>query len=212
MSLHLYLLRHGETDFSVSGGFCGDVDAELTESGHKMAERFSLAHKHVKWSAVYCSPMKRTQATAAPLCKAVGIEPLLRDGLKEIRYGLWEGQTLNFVKENYMEDYNRWHSEPSWNAPTGGETAAQIAGRAMPVICEIQKKYIDGNVLLVSHKATIRIILCSLLGIELGRYRDRLDAPAGSVSRVRFNEHGPLLEILGDRSYMDAELLARAGT
>jgi broad specificity phosphatase PhoE len=66
--------------------------------------------------------------------------------------------------------------------------------------------------LIVSHKATIRIILCSLLGIDLGRYRDRLDAPAGSISVVRFGQYGPRLERLGDRSYMSEELQALPGT
>ncbi len=51
--------------------------------------------------------------------------------------------------------------------------AVQIASRASLVIAEIQEKYKDGNVVVVSHQATIRIILCSLLGIDLGRYCDR---------------------------------------
>jgi broad specificity phosphatase PhoE len=92
------------------------------------------------------------------------------------------------------------------------QTAVGIANRAMPVIAEIQEKYAKGNVLIVSHKATIRVILCSLLGIDLGRYRDRIDAPAGSVSLVKFDLHGPLLQALGDRSYMDVELRSRRGT
>jgi broad specificity phosphatase PhoE len=65
--------------------------------------------------------------------------------------------------------------------------------------------------LVVSHKATIRIILCSLLGIDLGRYRDRIEMLAGAVSVIRFDVHGPLLEILGDRAYMGEELRARPG-
>ena len=70
------------------------------------------------------------------------------------------------------------------------------------MIAEIQKKYASGNVLVVSHKATIRIILCDLLGIDLGRYRDRIDMLAGAVSTVKFDLHGPLLQELGNRAYM----------
>jgi broad specificity phosphatase PhoE len=64
----------------------------------------------------------------------------------------------------------------------------------------------------VSHKATIRIILCALLGIDLGRYRDRISTLVGSVSVVRFDDHGPLLERLGDRAHFDERLLALPGT
>lgn len=65
---------------------------------------------------------------------------------------------------------------------------------------------------MVSHKATIRILLCSLLGIALGRYRDRSDAPAASLNVVKLAEHGPLLQALGDCSHLNADLLALPGT
>lgn len=212
MSLTLYFMRHGETTYSRSGGYCGDLDADLTDNGIKMGEAFAAAYKTIPWVAAYVSPMKRTIATAKPLCDAVGLEMQLRDGLKEIRYGKWEGLTQDHVKEQYADDYIRWLTEPAWNAPTGGETSVQIASRASLVVAEIEQKYTSGNVLVVSHKATIRIILCSLLGIDLGRYRDRINALAGSLSVVKFREHGPLLEVLGDRSYMDEALRAVEGT
>jgi len=212
MTLTLYFVRHGETTYSRSGGYCGDLDAELTENGIKMAEAFATAHKTIDWAAVYVSPMKRTIATAKPLCDAIGLEMQLRDGLKEIRYGEWEGLTQEHVKEHYADDYIRWLAEPAWNAPPGGETSVQIASRASLVVAEIEQKHKTGNVLVVSHKATIRIILCSLLGIDLGRYRDRINALAGSISIVKFREHGPLLEVLGDRSYMDEALRTLEGT
>ncbi len=212
MSLTLYLLRHGETVFSRTGGFCGDLDPELTPEGIQMAEGFAAAYRALPWTAAYVSPMKRTIATAKPLCDAVGMEMHLRDGLKEIRYGAWEGQTLEFVKQKYPDDYVRWLTEPAWNPPTGGETAVEIASRASLVVAEIEERYSTGNVLIVSHKATIRIILCSLLGIDLGRYRDRINALAASVSVVKFDVHGPLLQILGDRYHLSEDLRNLPGT
>jgi broad specificity phosphatase PhoE len=212
MSLKLYFLRHGETEYSRTGGYCGDLDPELTENGQQMAESFAKTYQAIDWTAAYVSPMKRTIATAKPLCDAVGLEMQLRDGLKEIRYGEWEGKTVEAVKEQYGDDYVRWLTEPAWNPPTGGETSVQIASRASLVIAEIEAKCSNGNVLVVSHKATIRIILCSLLGIDLGRYRDRLNALAGSVSIVKFDVHGPLLEVLGDRAYMGEQLRNLPGT
>jgi broad specificity phosphatase PhoE len=153
MSLMLYFMRHGETIYSRTGGFCGDLDPELTPEGAKMAQAFAAAYSAIPWNAVYVSPMKRTIATAKPLCDAVGIEMELRDGLKEIKYGKWEGQSSDYVKQNYLDDYISWMTEPAWNSPTGGETAVQIASRAALVIAEIEEKYKTGNVLVVSHKA-----------------------------------------------------------
>ncbi len=212
MTLTLYLMRHGETVYSRTGGYCGELDPELTPEGMLMAKAFADTYRKLPWEAVYVSPMKRTIATAKPLCDAVESEMQLRDGLKEIRYGEWEGKTAEYVQQHYGEDYINWLTEPAWNAPTGGETAVQISSRADLIIAEIEQKYKDGNVLLVSHKATIRIILCSLLGIDLGRYRDRIDMPAASISIVKFGKYGPMLEQLGDRSYMEESLRSLPGT
>lgn len=212
MSLTLYLLRHGETVYSQTGGYCGMLDPDLTPAGHQMAVAFAEAHRDTPWNAVYCSPMKRAVATAKPLCDAIGLDMQLREGLKEIAYGDWEGKTVEEVRTEYPDDYVRWLTEPAWNPPTGGETSVQIASRAALVIAEIEEKYETGNVLVVSHKATIRIMLCSLLGIDIGRYRDRIDVPAASLSVLKFDVYGPLLQRLGDRAYMDEALRSRPGT
>jgi len=212
MSLILYLLRHGETVYSRLGSYCGELDPELTPEGQQMAKTFAAAYRHLPWDAVYVSPMKRTIATAQPLCDAIGLEMQLRDGLKELRYGQWEDQTADYVKTHYETDYLHWLTEPAWNPPTGGETAVQVASRASLVIAEIEEKYPTGQVLVVSHKATLRIILCSLLGLDLGRYRDRIEMPAASVSVVKFDVHGPLLQRLGDRSFMPDDLRNLPGT
>jgi len=212
MTLNLYLLRHGETTFSQTGNFCGETNAELTPEGLEMAEAFADVYKKLKWEAVYASPMKRAVATAKPFCDAIGMDMQLRDGLKEGSYGEWEGKSKSFAQENHAENYINWLTEPAWNAPKGGETAVDIANRAMPVIAEIQEKHPQGNVLVVSHKATIRIILCSLLGIDLGRYRYRINILVASVSMVTFDVHGPLLEILGDRYHIPQHIRDRKGT
>jgi len=212
MSLNLYFLRHGETTYSQTGGYCGSIDPDLTAEGLQMVEEFANVYQAIAWDGIYVSPMKRTIASAKPLCKKVGIEMQLRDGLKEINYGHWEDKTPEFVKENYLDDYINWMAEPAWNAPTGGETAVEITNRAEPVISEVVAKHKSGNVLIVSHKGTIRILLCNFLGIDLGRYRDRLDMPVASVSLVRFDPHGPMLQRLGDRAHLSVELISRKGT
>jgi len=212
MGLKLYLLRHGETSYSRTGGHCGELDPDLTSEGERMAQDFASAYQHLNWEAVYCSPMKRTVATAKPLCDALGIEMQLRDGLKEIRYGEWEGKSLEMVKLQHLDDYINWLTEPAWNAPTGGETAVEIASRASLVMAEIQANHPTGNVLVVSHKATLRIILCNLLGIDLGRYRDRIAFLAASLSIVKFDLRGPLLEVLGDRAHLSEDLRNLPGT
>lgn len=212
MSLKLYFLRHGQTAYSRANGYCGSLDPELTPEGAQMAEAFATAYKNFPWTAVYASPMLRTVATAKPLCDAINMEMHLRDGLKEIAYGKWEGMTPEEVNERFHDDYIRYLADPGWNAPTGGERGVDIAYRSSAVLEEIEQNYSTGNILVVSHKATIRIILCSLLGIDVGRYRDRISAPVASVSIVEYGAHGPLLHVLADRSHLSEELRDLPGT
>ena len=107
MSLKVYFLRHGETIYSETGAYCGELDAELTAEGVQMAKAFAEAYRSVAWTAVYVSPKKRTIATAQPLCDALGLEMQLRPGLEEIHYGKWEDQSVDYVKQHYWDDYIR---------------------------------------------------------------------------------------------------------
>lgn len=213
MSLTLYFIRHGETTFSAQGGYCGALDPELTPEGQQMAEAFAQAYRStVPWTAIFTSPMQRTVATAKPICEVVGLEMQLREGLKEIRYGEWEGMVPEEVNAKYHDDYIRWLSDPGWNAPVGGERAVDIANRSAQVIEEIQQLHPDGHVLVVSHKATIRIMICDLMGIDVGRFRDRIAMPVGGVSIIEFQTRGPILKALADRSYLTHALRSRPGS
>ena len=177
-----------------------------------MARAFVAAYDSKPWSAIYSSPLRRTIATAGPLCTALGMEIQVRDGLKEIGYGKWEGKTKEIVDREYHDDYLNWLADPAWHPPTGGELAVMIERRGLEVTEEIRQRHTDGNVLVVSHKATIRIILCSLLGIDVGRFRYRLVCPVASVSIVEFTPHGPLLHALAERSHLDQRLKSLPGT
>lgn len=213
MSLSLYLLRHGQTELSREDSFCGSgLDPELTAEGREMAQAFTDAYHAKSWRAIYSSTLRRAIATAKPICDTLGMNPEARDELKEIGYGKWEGLTRETVEREFHDDYVSWLADPAWHAPTGGEPAVAVAQRGLKAIREIEERFDDGNVLVVSHKATIRIILCSLLGIDVGRFRYRLVCPVGSISVVEFTSEGPLLHSLADRSHLSEELKALPGT
>ncbi len=212
MSLKVYFLRHGETTSSQTGTYCGALDINLTPEGHQMAKDFARAYQSLPWTAVYTSPLWRAIDTAKPLCEAIKMDMQLRDGLKEITYGQWEGKTSEEVNREFHDEYVRWLADPGWNSPTGGEKGVDIARRSSLVLEEIEQTYSTGNVLVVSHKATIRIMLCSLLGIDVGRFRDRIGMPVASVTIVEMAERGPLLHVMGDRSHLSEQLRRRIGT
>lgn len=212
MTLKFFFLRHGETLSSQTGTYCGRVDVDLTEAGYQMAEQFAEAYQDQPWTAIFASPLHRTMATAQPISDRLGLKIQRREGLKEIAYGKWEGKTPAEVNLEFHDDYVRWLADPGWNAPTGGEKGIDIARRSSEVLEELEQTFDSGNILVVSHKSTIRIILCSLLGIDIGRYRDRIGMPVASLSIVDMSEHGPLIEVMGDRAHLSPNLRERHGT
>jgi broad specificity phosphatase PhoE len=213
MTLRLHLLRHGQTALSRENVFCGRrLDPELTSDGAAMAQAFAEACRDDPWRAIYASPLTRAVATAEPLASLTGLPVALREGLAELDYGAWDGKSAHAVDEEYHDAFVRWEADPAWNPPTDGETAVALAQRATHVVEEILGAYSDGNVLVVSHKATIRVLLCSLLGVDVGRFRYRFGYPVGSVSIIEFGQHGPLAAAVADRSHLDVRLRGLQGT
>ena len=212
MGLTIYLLRHGETTASLGGVFTGNLDVDLTLEGQQMAQDFAAAYKSLPWAAVYCSPLRRAVLTAQPFCDAVGLPMELRDGLREISFGDWEGHTADEVNRLFHDEYVSYLADAGWNHPSGGERGVDVARRGTLVMQEIEQAHKHGNVLVVSHKATLRIMLCALLGIDIGNYRDRLDWQVASLGVVEMTAQGPMLTSFGDRSHVRPELLGRPGT
>ncbi len=211
--LELYFLRHGQTASSRENMFCGSgTDISLTPEGEAMAHAFATFYKDTHWDAIYSSPLERTRVTAEIIAKPLGMRHRRQDGLTEIGYGKWEGKTVEEVDKLYHDEHISWIADPAWYPPTDGESAIAVATRALAVIAKIRQEFNDGKILIVSHKATIRIALCSLIGIDVGRFRYRLACPVGSVSVVRFSEHGPLIEQIGDRAHLSEQLKNLPGT
>ena len=193
--------------------FCGRrLDPPLTPEGTAMAEAFARCYRTLPWQAIYSSPLVRARATAEPLAEALGITVIERADLAEIDYGQWDGRSADEVSRDHHVEYERWTADPAWNPPTGGEMAVALAQRMTRVIEEIDLAHGDGNVLVVSHKASIRVALCALLGVDVGRFRYRFGCPVGSLSIVEFGAHGPLAATVADRSHLDAGLRALEGT
>jgi probable phosphoglycerate mutase len=181
--LSLFLLRHGETEFSRGDRFCGHIDAPLTAAGHTMGRLFADGYAGLPWRAVITSTRRRTVATAEPLADRLAL-PIRQDGrLDEMFFGDWQGLTKSEAAARDPAFYARWRADPTVGAP-GGESPLDVVTRAMAAIDDMRARYDGGNLLVVSHKTVLRLLLCNLLNIELRRYREWIDWPAGALTVV----------------------------
>lgn len=188
MTTRLYLVRHGATPLTAEDRFSGQVGVDLSDSGRDQVRRLAarLADDHV--TAVYASPLSRTLETAAILAGPHGLQPIPRAGLQEISHGHWEGMTRAEVEAQFPGEYPAWELDPFTFAPAGGESGVQVLARALPVIREIVLQHAGENVLVVSHKATLRLLISSLLGFDARGYRDRLDQAPACLNILDFRD------------------------
>jgi alpha-ribazole phosphatase len=210
--MNLYMVRHGQTAASRENRFSGSSDPPLTAVGEAMAQAFAMTYASLTWDAIYTSPMLRTRQTADALLRLTGVHAIVEEGLREIDYGEWEGLRHDEVKQRWPEAFEHWADDVASRGTPGGETALEVAGRAMRAVEGIRSRHERGNVLLVSHKATLRVITCALLGLDVRLFRERIAYPVGAVTMFVVTKQSAQLTVLGDRSYLSEELKNQEGT
>jgi len=188
MTVRIYLVRHGATPSTAEDAFSGAEDVPLAEAGKAQAERLAERLSGDGITAVYASPMARTMETARIVARPHGLPVTARDGLREISHGHWEGKKRAEVEKLYPEEYTRWERDPYSFAPEGGETGLAVTARALPALLAIVAAHPDGRIAVVSHKATIRLLISSLLGFDPRNYRDRLDQSPASLNILDFKD------------------------
>ncbi len=198
------MVRHGATVLSAEDRFAGATDVALSDQGREQTRRLADRLSYEKIAAVYASPLGRTVETASILAAPHKLEVRIRDGLREINHGRWEQMTRREVEEKFPEEAAEWERDPYTFAPVGGESGLQVTARALPILIELVRKHSVENILVVSHKATIRLLLSSLLGFDPRRYRDNLDQKPAALNIVDFKD--PVrarLTLFNDTSHYD---------
>ena len=208
MKTRVFLIRHGATELATEDRFAGTTDVSLSPVGREQARRLSGRLAHAGVAAVYASPLGRAMETAAILaepqaCRSWPGRPC------EIAHGHWEGMTRTEVERMHGEEYARWELNPYTFAPAGGETGLSVTARALPALLDIVAAPPGQTVIVVSHKATIRLLLSSLLGFDPRFYRDHLDQSPAALNVLDFRDdvHARLTLFNDTSHYAEAGLV-----
>ena len=185
----VYLARHGETAWTISGQHTGLTDLPLTERGEHNARQLGERLKGLTFACVLTSPLRRALRT----CELAGFGSvaLIDEDLVEWHYGAYEGQT--------PEEINRQH--PGWeifrDGCPGGEAVADVVVRANRVIDRLRA--IDGNALLFSHSHFLHVLAARWLGLgaTAGRYF-MLGTAALSIVGYYHGRHDPVIRLWND--------------
>jgi broad specificity phosphatase PhoE len=188
VATRLLLIRHGATPLTSENRFSGAEGVELSEEGRRQVQRLAERLRDEKIAAVYSSPYSRAVDTARILLEPHKLNPILNPGLQEISHGHWEGLSRQEVEQRFPGEYESWDADPFTYAPAGGESGVAVLARALPVLRDIVVSHANQCVMVVSHKATLRLVISSLLGFDARGYRDRLDQSPACLNILEFKD------------------------
>jgi len=189
----IYLARHGETIWSLSGQHTGITDIPLTEQGEKNAKQLGLRLQGLAFTKIFSSPLQRALKT----CELAGFgsmaipDPLL----EEWNYGDYEGHTTTEIQQ----------TKPDWfifrDGCPGGETPAQVAKRCDEMIEKV--KAINGDILIFVHAHILRMLTTRWLGLpaEEGRLYF-LSTASLSILGYEHNLSEPVIRLWNDTSHL----------
>jgi probable phosphoglycerate mutase len=181
----ILLVRHGNTT-APEGVFAGTTDNPLSDRGRGQAALLAERLAAEKVDAVYCSDKSRAMETADIICKPHRLVAIASSDLREICHGRWEGRTKDEVVKEWPDEYAEWESDPYLFAPEGGEPAIEVVQRVIPFVRGIVRSSMGKTVVIVSHKATLRLVIAHYMGIPHRLYRDLFELDQASLSTLVF--------------------------
>ncbi len=168
MSTKVIMIRHG---YSISNNlkfFTGQSDIELTDIGKRQAELCGEYFKnHSGVDAIYSSDLSRAYDTALEIGRALSLDVIRDEGLREIYAGKWEMMPFVEIDEKYPEEYSVWKNDIGKALPVGGESVANMAQRIERTVRGIAQGHDGGCVVIVTHATPIRVICTLSEGLDI---------------------------------------------
>ena len=165
----LYLIRHGETDYNNALRFQGQTDIPLNQKGIEQAEKAADFFRDIPLQAIYTSTLIRAKTTAEIIAGVKGMEVQETDALREMSFGIWENMNSKDIQKKYAKEWKDFFASPANMKIPQGESMSDVQKRVYPVVQEILDRYPEGDVAFVAHGGIIRVLMCTMLGLDLNR-------------------------------------------
>lgn len=164
--MRVILLRHGETAWNRDGVFRGTEDVPLNSLGYEQAVLTGERLRQVSLAHAFTSPLSRSRDTALGAVKPQGLPVENREFLNDMHFGQWQGHTVENVAAQWPKEYDIWLNNPSHCQTPGGESLAGVMQRVSRGVEELIQKNEEENLLLVSHRVIIKLLLLWAVGSD----------------------------------------------
>jgi len=198
----LLLVRHGNTQLNSAERFWGQTDVALSAAGRRQAEQLRDRLATQKIDAIYASNLRRALVTAEIIGSKHQLDVTTRAELGEINFGWVEGLTYEEIGQQFPEFAKLLANRSIKTRFPGGESVGELDNRVIKFLPVLEKHASEETILIVAHSATLRLLICHLLGIGIEHWRQvRLDL--GSLSVVDTYPQGAILSLLNDVSHSE---------
>lgn len=169
--MELCLLRHGQTDWNLTGRWQGQAPYApgLNDLGYAQAYAIRDQLKDMRFSAIYSSDLLRARQTAELIAEPLGLTVILEPRLREMNLGAWEGMLSSEIEAQYPLGLAERIRDPFHARAPQGESPMEVAERVILAVDEIAEKHARDSVLIVSHGVSLAIIICHAQGIPLNK-------------------------------------------
>jgi probable phosphoglycerate mutase len=200
--MHLFLIRHGETDWNNERRIQGQTDTPLNANGIAQAQKLAQCIASDKLDALYTSPLARARVTSEIIGRACGIVPVPDERLREKGLGDLEGLTLEEFQARHPELYRGWVTSHDHFPLPNEETPAQVRERIESFLQDLRAQYTNGaRIGIVSHGGTISTFVSTLIGLEVNK-RSPFWFDNASITIIDLSGLRPRVRLLNDTCHL----------
>lgn len=201
--LKLYLIRHGETEWNTQNRYQGSTDISLNSVGEAQARAIANRMKNDEVDRIYSSDLSRAYETARYIAKAKNLNVQVIPQLKEINFGEWEGYTIPELEKIYGDEYKRFFLEPHLYPFPGEGSMKAVQMRVKKALEIIISNNPDGKVMVVSHGGIIKILIMTLMKMDLSFYKSFWLGNASLSILDQKETNSWVLSLLNDRCHLE---------
>ena len=195
-------IRHGQTEWSVTGRYQGQSDVKLTEEGRKQAEKLADNFPVAKVDAVYASDLCRAMVTAETIANKFGLKVQAEPAFRELSFGDWEGLTYQQIVDKWEDAMANFLQHPDVLEIPGGESFPAVQKRAVTRLNELVKEHDGQTIVVVAHGAVLRTLLAAALHMPL-QYLWSIRQFNTAVNIVRYDaDANPTVELLNSTAHL----------
>jgi broad specificity phosphatase PhoE len=199
----IYLIRHGQTAWNKEEIFRGRKDVPLDETGLKQAELAGQYFKEMEIHRIYSSTLLRAWETAQKIAQFHNLKVQPLEGILDMSFGKWEGQSHRDIQKNDREVYRQWREVPHLVRLPGGESLDDVKVRAMAALEEVIQEHPGKALLLVSHRVVCKVLICAILGLDNSHFW-QISQDTTAINLIQYKNGKYILSLMNETCHLKA--------